>query len=725
VSDSEPVRKEPSGADEELLKDIREDYTYFRDFWRENHDEAKIDMRFISGDPWESKDRMEREDNGRPVLSPDELSQYQNATINNLRQNKRAIKVNPLGSGATDKDAEHRASIIRGIEYKSNAQSAYTNAFENEINCGFGFFRVTTKIIKGGDGDVEPRIKQIDNPLSVLLDPNSREADFSDMKRCFVMDVMRKRDFEKKYPKAQKRSFSAEDMTTAPDWFQAENILVAEYWRIDDYDEDGNGGKVTQYITNGLEILETNPWPGSWVPIISAMGKKVYKPVGSQMKLFYYSQIRMARGPQMMLAYIASQEAEEFGMSPRAPLIGYVGQFETDADAFATLNKVPRNMVQIDPMVDGATGQVLPLPTRLPFTPNAQAYEISKESWRRSVQASMGITPLPTAAQRQNEKSGVALDKIQSQQAVGSFHFTDNFDRAIENAGRQLNELITLVMDTPRQVGVRQPDESHDRLHVVPQGSPMPQPDPGQQPVSPDDVFDPTKGDFDVTISTGMSYQSQREEASAFVDTLIGEMGNLPIPAAAKATLLARAISLKDIGPIGDEMAKIIDPQGDGEPVPPQAQQMIAQLKEQLQAINAAAQQYEGQIQQMTAEKNAKVVEQQGKLAQIAAQSQADMALEDKKLLAQITIAEINTKAQNEADREEDRRDLEAQLHQSAHEVAMSAQGAQQAQVASAQQAGQQQDAQAQQADATSAQSAQDSQQQQDAAEAQQTASPA
>ena len=710
--DSQPVRKEDSAetGDDALLREIREDYTYFRDFWSDNHEEAKIDLRFISGDPWDRDARMEREDNNRPVLSPDELSQYQNATINNLRQNKRAIKVNPLGSGATDKDAEARAAIIRGIEYKSNAQSAYTNAFENEINCGFGFFRVTTKTISK-EGEVEPRIKQIDNPLSVLLDPNAREADFSDMKRCFVMDVIRKRDFEKKYPKAQKRSFSAEDMTTAPDWFQTENILVAEYWRIDGYDDDGNGGTVTQYITNGLEILEKNEWIGSWIPIIAALGKKVYKPVGSSMKLFYYSQIRLARGPQMMLAYIASQEAEEFGMAPRAPFVGYKGQFETDADAWATLNKVPRAYVQVDPVVDDASGQILPLPTRPAFTPNAQAYEISKESWRRSVQAAMGITALPTAAQRQNEKSGVALDKIQSQQAIGSFHFTDNFDRAIENAGRQLNELITLVMDTPRQVGVRQPDESHDLLNVAPDGN-MPEQDAGQPPVDPQDAFDPRKGEFDVTISTGMSYQSQREAASDFVDTLLQELPNLPITPQQKATLLAKAITLKDIGPIGDEMAKIIDPQGDGEPVPPQAQQMIAQLQEQLKAIDAAAQQYEGQIQQMTAEKNAKIVEQQGKLAQISAQSQADMALEDKKLLAQITIAEINTKAQNQADRESDRRELEAQFHDQAHDVALQAQGAQQAQAA-----------QAQQAAAQSQQSAQDASQQVQVQ--QQTADPA
>jgi hypothetical protein len=702
--DSQPVRDNEAkgGKDDELLREIREDFQYFRDFWRDNHEEWKTDLKFVSGDPWDADARLEREDNNRPVLSPDELGQYLNATINNLRQNKRAIKVNPNGSGANDKDAESRSAIIRGIEYKSNAQSAYTNAFENAINCGMGFFRVTTKVISK-DGEVEPRIKIIENPLSVLLDPNSKEADFCDQKRCFVMDILRKRDFAGKYPKAQKRSFEAEDVKTAPDWFVAENILVAEYWRIDGYDENGEGGTVTQYITNGLEILEKNEWAGSWIPIIAVTGKKMLVPKGSEIKIAYASMIRLARGPQKMLAYIASQEAEEFGMAPRAPFVGYVGQFETDKEAWSTLNKVPRAFVQVDPTVDGATNAVLPLPTRPAFTPNAQAYEIAKESWRRAIQASMGITPLPTAAQRQNEKSGVALDKIQAQQAVGSFHFTDNFDRAIENAGRQVNELITLIMDTPRQVSTRQPDDSHALMHIVPNGQQMPVGEDGQ-PVNPEEVFDPTKGDFDVTISTGMSYQSQREEASAFVDLLVSELGQLPLPPNVKATLLSKAISLKDIGPIGDEIAKIIDPQGDGEPVPPQAQQMIAQLQEQMKALNAACQHYEQIIQKMEMEKQAKVIDNESK-----------MAIEKMKIEAQVAVAEINTKAQNLNERLAFVEDLAKQFQVQAHEKEMAAQqGAQQAALQE-QSAGHQQDLQAQQADAQSQQSAQDAQQQQEA----------
>jgi hypothetical protein len=243
---------------EQLLKDIREDFAYFRDYWRENYEEAKTDLRFVSGDPWDQDERRDREDNKRPVICPDELDQYLNQAINNLRQNQLAIKVEPAGEQAKDEDAERRSDIIRGIEYQSNAQSAYSNAYSSAINCAFGFFRITTKVVSK-DGEVTPRIKIIPNPLSVFLDPNAKELDWSDQKKCFVLDLMRKSDFERKYPKAQSKSFTAQDFaaTDASAWFDGKAVVVAEYWRVEGYDpETGDGGKVKQYITNGVEILE-------------------------------------------------------------------------------------------------------------------------------------------------------------------------------------------------------------------------------------------------------------------------------------------------------------------------------------------------------------------------------------------------------------------------------------------------------------------------------------
>src|SRR6185503_1614860 len=116
----------------------------------------------------EQDERRDREDNKRPVVCPDELDQYLNQAINNLRQNPIAIEVQPAGEEAEDKDAQTRSDIIRGIEYQSHAQSAYSNAYSSAIQCGFGFFRVTTKTISK-DGEVTPRIKIIPNALSVFL----------------------------------------------------------------------------------------------------------------------------------------------------------------------------------------------------------------------------------------------------------------------------------------------------------------------------------------------------------------------------------------------------------------------------------------------------------------------------------------------------------------------------------------------------------------------------
>ena len=90
-----------------------------------------------------------------------------------------------------------------------------------------------------------------------------------------------------------------------------------------------------------------------------------------------------------------------------------------------------------------------------------QAYELAKDSCRRAIQAAVGISPLPTAAQRDNEKSGVALQRIQMEADMGSYHFIDGYDRALRLAGRVMDQWIPIVYDNERTKALRQPDDSH------------------------------------------------------------------------------------------------------------------------------------------------------------------------------------------------------------------------------------------------------------------------
>lgn len=656
-----------TGTDEELLRECREDFSYAKSYWRENYEEAERDMDCVLCIPPEdfTTDRA-----GRPCLWPDETSQYVNQTNNNLRQTKRAIKVSPRGENAQDADAEHRQAYIQGIEYASKAQSIYATAFESCVECGFGYWRVNL-MVTGKDGEQEPRIRRIPNWATVLPDPDARESDFSDANLYFVTDSMRQSTFARRYPDAKKRSFEGADIERAPGWLDGDNITVAEWWKREEK-TDADGVKhytVTQRITNGIEILQTNEWIGSWIPIIGCFGPEKYKRAGGTSKRIFLSLVRRARGSQQMLAYIASQEAEEFGMAPRAPLQGYKGQFDSSVHKY--LNKRPQAYVEfLIPSTWEPQWGPPPLPTRPQFIPNAQAYEIAFERWRRSIQASMGVMPLPTAAQRQNEKSGIALTKIQSQESIGSFHFTDNFVRALTNSGVQLNELITKLAELdslPKQVLGKDQKGQDKRLHIAPRtagqdglgGQGASSEGVGEaadsQHLPESDLFFAHRGMFEVAISDGPSELSQREEVSGFVDTLLQTLPSLGLPPQLMQQIIAIAIRLKNIGTYGDEIADLLAPPNQ-ENIPPQARALVMQAQSQLQMALA-------EVQQLKLERLGKVTEYQGK-----------MALADKQQETEMLVAEITTKAQSISERMAAFEDMMAQWHGQAHELAMAQQ---------------------------------------------------
>src|SRR6185437_5154222 len=343
IAKRESSPRQPTESEEKLLIQIREDFAYFSSYWADNKKHARECMRYAAGQFWDPGEEQQRE--GQPCLNPDEISEFVKQYTNNLRQSKRAIKFNPRGTGATDKDAEHRANIIRGIEYASNAQSAYIPAAEQAAWSGYGgFWRLSIR--EYDKGKMWPCIKRIPNQFSVLHDPDAKEADFSDARKVFVVDQMRLSDYLKSYKNARIRSFSADDMKLAPEWFPGQNIVVAEYW-IGEGGTPGRDMKVTQYITNGLEILDETVRLGTWIPIVGVWGEELYVEEGGVSRRKYLSLISRALTAQKMLAYTASAEAQEFRMMPRAPIMGYKGQF--DPEQMKDLHERPRAYVEFNP----------------------------------------------------------------------------------------------------------------------------------------------------------------------------------------------------------------------------------------------------------------------------------------------------------------------------------------------------------------------------------------
>jgi hypothetical protein len=299
--------------------------------------------------------------------------------------------------------------------------------------------------------------------------------------------------------------------------------------------------------------------------------------------------------------------------------------------------KIPYAFLEADIPDNWPAGGIPPLPTRVPFTPNFQSYEIAKESCRRAIQAAMGIMPLPTAAARQSEKSGVALQRIQDEEALGSYHFIDGYDRALRLAGRVIDQWIPTVYGREdRGMHLRKPDESYRRVTLNTR-APYADSDNKQSHFPVDEV------DHSISISTGPSYQSQRDAVSDFLDNLIGQLPKLPIAPPQAAQLLSIAIKMKDLGPLGDQMAEIVSPtQGsDG-----QSMQQLQQAQGQLQQQGILIQQMQAELQKLTNEKQAKVVEGEYRMMTERLRSQTSLTVERLKAEAQAASAEINTKSQ-------------------------------------------------------------------------------
>ncbi len=629
--------------------------------WQAIRREAATDMRFMTGDPWPQGERDARSAMNRLCLSFDELSQYINQLVNGVRQNKRAPKVTPAGNGANDQTAEMRAGMIKAIGYKSNADAARITAFENAAMRSYGVYKVKRRYINDSSELQELRLERMPNPDVWYCDPDGNEADFSDIKDGFELSRMSKDQFRREFRHAEIQSFSTELMASAPAWIRDDEVQVAKYWmahrrdrikiRFDDdesgyLDEAGNNAEITpdnflittgakprkirnqremvdtfvvQYKFNGVEMLAEDPWTitvtnpitkkkitgGKYIPYIMITGKELFvpNPAGDSERELQ-SLIRMARTPYMAYCYTRTAQLEAIQLTSKSPYFVYEGQVENHEEEMKTLHKLPVAYQEVKPTVEGAPpGTLLPFPQRPSYVPEIQMLEIYAQAARQAIQAAIGFSNPQVQRNRTSPISGKALQEFENQGDIKTFHFIDNYDRALEFEGRILNDLIPVVYDTERQVSIIGNDEKSKVITLNAQ--PGTNQEYGQQQQSEQQAVEyPTdEGDHELTISVGPSYDSQREEQGAYTDAILQNpaisQAAILQPGSPPAKIFAIATEMRDLGPLGDAIVKIVDPPQQQGPDPQQMQQALVQAQQQAQQATAMV----GHLQQELKEK--------------------------------------------------------------------------------------------------------------------------
>jgi hypothetical protein len=629
---------DPLSEDDDLLEEIRENYEIAHEAFEPTMSEGDKDIQFILNDGWPEAEKALRRKAGseRPMVSCDQLNQYTNLVINEVRQHPRQIKISPAGYGATAKLAEIRENRLRAIQYRSDAQAAYLTAMENACQRSYAYARVTLRYVSETSTDQEIRIQRIANPNSVLFDPACQEIDCSDAEFCFVLETFSRKAFKRKWPNAKRTDFDATFPTDYPLWIKDKHIQVAEYWkvekkkdtvlvmdggeggqrtellskleerggRVDETDEtnrlviypataeheelrlklldkrDTQISTIMQYITNGVEILERHEWIGKWIPIVPLFGKEVYSSDAGKSRKVLMSLIRNAREAQMAYNYFMTCALEAVGMVPRATTKALEGSLEGYEKDWQEAHHLPKAWLYFKPVQLPDGTWATEAPTSTPFDPPLQNLMIGVEAFLRSIQSAVGMYNTSVGKDDTNAKSGVAIKQLDAQSDQGAFHFIDNYNHRFLGAiGRICNDLISKVDAGPRQVMIRTKDNK-DKLVWVNK--------PYVDEAGQEQHHDMTLGQYDVTIGVEQTEDSQRDAASDFLETFIEALPQMGFDQATVKALTALAIELKQLGPIAEQMVKILQPvAGDPAQLQQQIQQMQAQLT-QLQTENSA-----------------------------------------------------------------------------------------------------------------------------------------
>lgn len=654
-----------SKTDDKLLEIARKRYKLALDRDSDARNARLDDLRFsVLLEQWDEqiKNNRENDPNGaRPCLVVDKTNQYVRQIVNDIRQNRPAMKVRAVNDDGDEDVAEIIQGLTRHIEDQSRADQAYDWAAESAVRCGLGYFRLVTDYVTEDSFDQDIIIKRVIDINSVLIDPNSTEPDGSDMKYCFITDTMSKDEFEEAYPKADPIDFSTDKDI---EWFGEQRVLIAEYFYLEpatknvlfleggtvkteeQYWADVKAGGVklpilkTRQTTvnvckwaklNGKEILEQKDFPSRYIPVFPVIGNEGFV----DGKRVLSGVVRAAKDSQRLYNYVRSAFTEAVALAPKAPFIAAAGQIE-NYEEWETANTTNHAVLRYDPKAVG--GIAVPPPQRQPFAGVPAGLVQDMEIAERDIQSTMGMHEA-SKGELGPERSGIAIQSLQAKGETSTFHFRDNLARSIQHLGRVVVEMIPKIYDTQRTLRIIGEDGEHDHARVNPE-----QPDPVQEQADESGaiskIYNLGVGTYDVTVTVGPSYATKRQE---FVN-MVGEMfARNPQLMATVGDLYFRNIDMPGADVIADRMKKMLPPQLQDAPegqqeIPPQAAAQMQQMNNALHMSEQHMQQLEAQVQQLQFEQKAKVVESHAKLEEARVRQEAELA----RAMADVEIAKAN-----------------------------------------------------------------------------------
>lgn len=623
----------------DIVIEAKKRFEKARDYYADSRKLAIADTKFVMGDSdngwqWPDEQAKDRQSSKRVCLTVNMTAQHCNQIINQIRQNRPAVKVSPADNGSDKETAEILGGLIRNIQVASAADDAHDTAAEHAVYGGEGYWRVLTEYESDTSFDQVIRIKACPNPNLVYIQPHTLAQDKSDAEWGFIFEDITIERFRREHPGIDPASWGQTDGV----WFSDETVRRAEYFYCEYVDDTacflengqtvlkselqpgevvliGNDGKPKERKTKvkkwqwcklvgGHDVpVDEQEWRGSFLPIIAVVGKELN--VDGQM--VRKGIVRDLKDPARMVNYAYSETVQTLALQNKVPYMAAAEAIEGHESIWAAANLETRAYLPFNAY--DQEGNPLPRPERqMPAVmPSAQVQmlQLSTEQMRAASgqqNSNFGI--------KSEASSGVGIQRLKVQGEVATFHFPDNLARALRYEAKVLIDLIRKYYDSKRVVRILGLDGKEESATLDPRmdGAYQEQQSEEQEIQK---IFNPQVGEYDVVIDTGPSYQTQRQEAYANLTELAGRNPQLMQIA---GDLVMRAADFPMAAKLAERMEKTLPPElRDEKPgqqqVPPEIQQHIKELEDSVQHLGQALEAASNHAEELETESKSKEAE--------------------------------------------------------------------------------------------------------------------
>lgn len=510
LSQLEEISDESTSTPYGRCKDL---LTTAKSYWGHAHATYHQDLAFSNGDQWSAGVKATRDAMQRVTTTYNLVPAIIRQITGVVRQAPPGIKIQPLTGGANRDNAMMLQGVIRAIETNSNASNTYTSALENACEASLGAWRIVVEPCKRKQSKIinvpnimvneygeevimgyrqekqteivdklEAKIKYIQDPTKLYWDPMSEIADFSDANYVIFERALSEKDYKSNYPEGKGRANGMD-----------ESITIYELWEINE------SGLVDFTVFDDNDILSTESTELIHLPFVMMTGKQ-YMDNG---KRIYQSIVHDIKPICQELNYVKSEQMSLVSSAPKHLVTAKADTLISPED-WANSAVAPKSVLYWD-------GDIPPVFNQGP--PPPQGYmEVTNQSMELIRQVT-GIYQDPAQQANLANASGKAIKYQQANSSVQTYHMIQNLQLAVKRTGTILLDVMGTYYnddDIRMSIGI------DDRVSPVSIG-----------PTQVEGVhnIDMSVGEYAVTISSGVSYASNKE---AMMDNILELARNNP-----------------------------------------------------------------------------------------------------------------------------------------------------------------------------------------------------